>query len=311
MSDFLVFWPPNTKSDIHRSETQEHWAGGNLKFVHVGDTLWIVKVESNGCLTLLFPLVVGWHCYREDPRRATWETAKKFGNDDIWFSKCHVIARPGTEQIAKRVDITKHAKSLRFISKAGKDRLHLSKDGRVDLSGRHKQQIRAVRKLMHDSVGILRKIWREAAGADAESAFALKSPDSPAKVRSHGAGFGNIASNEKVEITAMKIAATWYEKRGWNVIDVSDKGGLGYDLQCVLGGREKHVEVKGTSGDREDFHMTLSEKERSETDDDFVVFVVTEALSSRPKSRRYNRAEFARKFRLNPDRFKAARREDA
>ena len=309
MSDFLVFWPPNTKSGIHRSERQEHWAGGNLKFVHVGDTLWIVKVESNGCLTLLFPLVVGWHCYHEDPRHATKEAAQKFGNDDIWFSKCHVIARQGTEQIAKRVDITKHAKSLRFISKAGKDRLHLSKHGRIDLSGRHKQQIRSVRKLTDDSIGILREIWREAAGT--ESDFALESSNSPGKARSHGAGFGNVTSNEEVETAAMKIAAAWYEKRGWNVVDVSDKGGLGYDLQCVLSGREKHVEVKGMSGDRENFHMTLSEKERSETDDDYVVFVVTETLSSRPKSRRYNRAEFARKFRLNPDRFKAARREDA
>ena len=57
--------------------------------------------------------------------------------------------------------------------------------------------------------------------------------------------------------------------------------------------------------------MWFTEKNRADADDEFVVFVVTNALSPRPKLHRYNRTEFAGKFRLKPIQFRAALREGA
>ena len=145
--------------------------------------------------------------------------------------------------------------------------------------------------------------------AIARDAPAADVPVPPAKARGGGAGFGTAADNEKVEAAAMKIAERWYQKRGWETADVSKiKEHLGYDLHCVRDGREEHVEVKGVSGDREDFLMWFTEKNNADADDDFVVFVVTEALSPRPKSHRYTRAEFVREFDLSPVQFRARRR---
>ena len=310
MADFLVFWPPKTKSGLDSGASQKHWAGANLKNTQVDDTIWVVKADVNGRLALLFPLIVGWRCYHEDPHRATKDAAELIGNDDVWLSKGHVFARAGTAQNVLSVDITDCAGDLRFVSKTGKDRLHLLPNGRLDLGKRYKQQIRSIRRLTDDSVEMLRKIWREAAGVAAEAAFATGASTASAKARSQGAGFGSAASNEEVESAAMRAARAWYERRGWDVVDVSREG-IGYDLRCFRRGREEHVEVKGVKGDKEDFLMWFTEKNRADADDEFVVFVVTNALSPRPKLHRYNRTEFAGKFRLKPIQFRAALREDA
>ena len=133
-------------------------------------------------------------------------------------------------------------------------------------------------------------------------------PESSPHERESGAGFGDAESNKEVEDAAMGIARAWYEKRGWKVDDYSKRPGMGYDLHCARNGREKHVEVKGVKGDAEIFHLTPKEKERAFKDDDFVVFVVTSAVSPRPRASRYARAEFVREFNLEADRFKATRR---
>ena len=143
----------------------------------------------------------------------------------------------------------------------------------------------------------------------ARDASATDVPAPSAKTRAGGAGFGSAADNEKVEAAAMKIAERWYQKRGWEVADVSkSKEHSGYDLRCTRGGREEHVEVKGVSGDKEDFLMWFTEKNNADADDNFAVFVVTDALSPRPKSRRYARAEFVREFEMSPVQFRARRR---
>ena len=130
-------------------------------------------------------------------------------------------------------------------------------------------------------------------------------PEPSLRERESGAGFGDAESNKETEEAAMKIAADWYEKRGWRVEDYSNRLGMGYDLHCTRGGREKHVEVKGISGDAEIFNMTAKEKQNAHEDDNFVVFVVTRARSGNPRASRYTRQQFARKFRLEADRFKA------
>ena len=130
-------------------------------------------------------------------------------------------------------------------------------------------------------------------------------PDPSLRERESGAGFGDAESNKETEEAAMKIAADWYEKRGWKVEDYSNRLGMGYDLHCTRGGREKHVEVKGISGDAEVFNMTAKEKQNAHEDDNFVVFVVTRARSGTPRASQYTRRQFARKFRLEADRFRA------
>ena len=45
----------------------------------------------------------------------------------------------------------------------------------------------------------------------------------------------------------MAEAVRYFAAQGWRPDDVSDEG-LGYDIRFILGGEERHVEVKGTSG---------------------------------------------------------------
>ena len=106
----------------------------------------------------------------------------------------------------------------------------------------------------------------------------LKQAPAPMAATGNGAGFGSAAQNKKVEAAAMKHVVAHYKRSGWNVTDCS-KEYRGYDLECRKGIRTVHCEVKGVSGLGVAFPITKNEMSTWSADPDFVLAVVTGALS--------------------------------
>lgn len=114
-----------------------------------------------------------------------------------------------------------------------------------------------------------------------------------------GAGFGNPETNQKVERAAVSLVTEWYESKSWTVKSVELEK-CGYDLLCQKDSEENHVEVKGIQGKIVSFIITRREVMRAQSDPDFVLCVVTSALSSSPKLNIYDRESFANDFDLMP-----------
>jgi len=114
-----------------------------------------------------------------------------------------------------------------------------------------------------------------------------------------GAGFGNSADNKAVEEAAINLVTTKYRADGWKVRTVESKR-CGFDLVCRKDQITAHVEVKGVRGTKQSFIITSGEVRQAAANAKFVLIVVTSALSHTPVLHRYQGAEFARHFRLNP-----------
>lgn len=124
-----------------------------------------------------------------------------------------------------------------------------------------------------------------------------------------GAGFGNPETNRKIERAAVSFVTHWYESRGWKVRSVEAEK-RGYDLLCVKGAVEEHVEVKGMQGDLPSFIITVGEVRQARNNSNFVICVVTSALKRNPMLFRYVGEEFVKSFDLVPLAFRAILRED-
>jgi hypothetical protein len=92
------------------------------------------------------------------------------------------------------------------------------------------------------------------AGAEEEAAEAAER----AVARAKGQGFPkNAAQRRAIELHAMRAATRHFEAAGFEVEDVS--GTRSYDLVCERGGKELHVEVKGTMTDGQTVILTRNE----------------------------------------------------
>lgn len=100
-----------------------------------------------------------------------------------------------------------------------------------------------------------------------------------------GAGFGDPATNREVELAAMSVVSGQYAVDGWIVEDVSAMG-YGWDLTVNKGPRKRHIEVKGVEGSVPQVLVTGSELRAAGEDLDWLLVVVTDALSS-PKAYEY------------------------
>jgi len=123
-------------------------------------------------------------------------------------------------------------------------------------------------------------------------------------IKRAGAGFGSPEMNRKVGDAACSYVTEWYESHGWSVKSVEAEK-CGYDLVCVKGSVEKHVEVKGVQGEVLSFIITAGEVRQAQSNSKFIICIVTSSLSKRPKLFRYTGKEFAAKFRLSPLAYKA------
>lgn len=107
------------------------------------------------------------------------------------------------------------------------------------------------------------------------------------QVSSAGAGFGDAATNALVEAAAMRAAADHYA--GWSADDVSrDK--CGWDITFRRGQDERHVEVKGVSGQRPKVLLTRNEVAVARDDAAWSLLVVTRALLA-PEAHEFSASE--------------------
>jgi hypothetical protein len=119
------------------------------------------------------------------------------------------------------------------------------------------------------------------------------------KAHRGGAIFGPPETNRKVERAAITFVTNYYESRGWKVESI-EADNRGFDLLCVKGSIEKHVEVKGIQGKIESFIITKSEVHLAKTDKRFILCVVMEAISKQPQLTQYSAEAFIQRFDLTP-----------
>lgn len=94
-----------------------------------------------------------------------------------------------------------------------------------------------------------------------------------------GAGFGTDPErNKAVEFVAVDAVRQWFVDEGWTV-ESRESETCGYDLLCRKGRSEQHVEVKGVAGEELCFMITANEVTTAKRDSQFLLSVVTNALS--------------------------------
>jgi hypothetical protein len=80
------------------------------------------------------------------------EAKNRFGSN-VWEASHHVVAKEGTEEPINELSLMPIAESLRFASKAQRDRLDLN-GGRVD-----GKQLQAIRELTPESATLIERVW--------------------------------------------------------------------------------------------------------------------------------------------------------
>lgn len=120
-----------------------------------------------------------------------------------------------------------------------------------------------------------------------------------------GGGFGDSAENKLVETVAIRAAIKAYETEGWTVCSV-ERDKCGFDLECQKNQMQENVEVKGVRGSEPCFIITAGEVKQARDNANFVLMVVTSALSKSPKLKKYSGSVFRRQFNLSPVQYRAA-----
>jgi hypothetical protein len=142
---FLHYWKSESlELNLRAWPVLDHDASDQLYRVDSGDTIWVVTVQS-GELILAGRLQVG---ARVDSLE---EAQRRLGRNDLYPTTYHVIAKRGTKERLRKVNLMEVAEKLRFESV--KDRLDLL-NGSVD--GR---QLQVLRVLTPSSVEILNNKW--------------------------------------------------------------------------------------------------------------------------------------------------------
>ena len=151
--NFLLYWKPGrVKWALDRGWVARNMGSDQLYRARRGDTVWGATVYSPGELVLVGRLRVG-EC-------TDYEGAKRIlDTDDVIEKNYQVIAEAGTAERVREVDLMDLAGELRFVSKAGKDRLQVT-DGRVKA-----QQLQTMRELTEDSAAMLEERWLSNQGA--------------------------------------------------------------------------------------------------------------------------------------------------
>lgn len=114
-----------------------------------------------------------------------------------------------------------------------------------------------------------------------------------------GKGFPESKANREVERAAVSIVTDWYEEQDWLVESVENQK-VGYDLFCRKGAIVQCVEVKGIGSSNPAFIITEREYREAQTNPDFVICIVTAALSNRPRLFYYSGDQFINDFTFEP-----------
>ena len=291
---YTHYWSTQTCNEFYNGglsgEPLAHTAGGRFSSAGIeeGDIVYVVSITQGQ----LF--VIG---RMEVMKIASTEEAAEFlKTDDLWEAEEHLLAREGSTTPCNYLNSVESetVKQLRFHTSSGDIvPLKFVDDERLD-----RQTLRGIRELTSDSARILDTVLDEYegdefyeqeaeenapadddgdddAGEDSEEEIDLDELDDISRI------FGRAEHNQQVEQSAVQFVTARLESEGWSVRS-REKDGCGYDLHCTDGGREIHVEVKGTSGPDQRFIMTEKEFELAVSDDDFELHLVTDALSGSP-----------------------------
>jgi hypothetical protein len=285
MADYLKYWKEESVEEQRLHEdVLSHSGSGHYGRLHVGDTVWIVTLRNNGTeMGLIGRIVIGEVLNHE-------QALERFHADALYETDYHVIAIPGTEEENREINIIDIAGELRFIAPDDRDRLRIS-NNRVN-----GQQLQSIRKLTPESVELLTTKWY---GTESERTAELE------KQISVGAGFGDPESNKKVERAAVELVTNKYQNDGWIVVSLETEK-CGFDLLCQKDGVEKHIEVKGISGNEISFIITANELRKAQSDPYFTIYAVTSALSENPTLHPFTAQQFLEKFSLNEIAYRAA-----
>ena len=90
-----------------------------------------------------------------------------------------------------------------------------------------------------------------------------------------------------------------YEERGYTHKDMT-KANCGYDFSFTKAGKELHVEIKGTSGASKHFYLTRNEHHGLESNEKWLLALVTNALTSTPNVNIYTPEEVNKNFNFDP-----------
>ncbi len=282
---FFQYWKPKQVDlNLEVDPTLRHTGSEQLYRVSKGDFILIVTVRPKGRLSLVGRMHVGKVTNQE-------EAGKRFG-PNVYKASYHAIAKDGTEEPLREIDITDIATRLRFISTAKRDRLTVE-NGRID-----GKQLQAMRELTPDSALLLESTWREQKMSNADSIESFE------QLIKSGAGFGNPETNRKIERAAVSYVTKWYEARGWKVVSVESEK-RGYDLQCSKGTITEQVEVKGVQSSLPSFIITTNEVRQAHDNNQFILCIVTSALSDTPKLYRLRGEDFISEFALAPLAYRA------
>ena len=145
--NFLLYWKPDrVRRERVRGRVVRNMGSEQLHRAQSGDTVWGVTVYPPGELVLVGRLQVG-EC-------TDYEGAKRLlRTDDVIERKYQVIAKSGTQEPLREIDLMDIASELRFVSKTGKDRLEVI-DGLVKA-----QQLQTMRELTEESAAMLAQKW--------------------------------------------------------------------------------------------------------------------------------------------------------
>lgn len=125
----------------------------------------------------------------------------------------------------------------------------------------------------------------------------------PAQRTKNGGFFGNSEINREVEQAAISFVWDHYKRRGWQVKSVETEK-CGFDLLCTKGKKQECVEVKGIQGSIVSFIITAGEVKQARINDNFVLSVVTSALSN-PKLHNFSAKDFNNQFELETISYRA------
>lgn len=295
MSNYLLYWKyfwgdiadePTALNELWHTAQESFWYK-----VEQGDSLWVV-VSGGGQFSdewrLLQRIVVQEKFYNQ--------------NVDRKYGIIGDAAKSQRFEVSTQSDLTPLLQELEFVS--GKK---LIVSGRA--IGNALQTIRPLSEadglLLEEYIRNLERHFSDAGFVgDSSEQF---DEDLPSERTQTGAGFGNPETNRKVERAAVSRVTDWYESEGWTVESV-EAAKCGYDLLCRKDSEENHVEVKGVQGELVAFIITAAEVRQARNDSDFVLCVVTSALTDDPKLNLYDGESFVSDFELSPLSYRAVLR---
>ena len=292
MSNYLLYWKyfwgdiaddPNALNELWHTKQDSFWYK-----VEPNDNLWVV--------------ISGGEHFPDEWRLLQRIVVQEKFTNFSYERPYGIIGDAATSQrfeVSTQTDLTPLLQELEFVS-----------GRKLTVSGRAIGNALQTIRPLSDADGLLleeyaRSLERHSTDAGFTGDLSQQfDENSPPEKNQFGAGFGNPETNRKVERAAVDAVTDWYESEGWTVESVEVQK-CGYDLLCRKDSEENHVEVKGVQGELVSFIITAAEVKQAQKDSDFVLCVVTSALTDAPKLNLYDGESFVSDFELSPLSYRA------